>query len=57
MVHLLKKRSLVDKVFVSFISHANEPMDKRDIKKHKVLKTMEDVAGDTEGKRNCHKKN
>lgn len=56
MVRLLKKRSLVDKVFVSFISHENEPMGQRDIKKHQVLKKMEDIAGDTQGKRNCHKK-
>lgn len=55
MLHLLRKRSLVDKVFVSTISNSNEPMEKRDIKKNQIIKTMKDIAGDTQGKRNCYK--
>lgn len=55
MVDLLRKRSLVDEVFVSTISNANEPMEKRDLRKNQIIKTMKDIAGDTQGKRNCYK--
>lgn len=53
MVHLLRKRSLADKVFVSAISNANEQMARRDIVKSSVTKGIKEVDGDTQGKINA----
>lgn len=39
MVGLLRMTSLADKIFVSPMSHANEPMGKRDLTKHRVMAT------------------
>ena len=57
MVDLLRKRSLVDKVFVSPIRNANEQMAKRDITKHPIIQGVKDVDGDTQGKINVITKN
>ncbi|KAI8977281.1 hypothetical protein BDF20DRAFT_873977 [Mycotypha africana] len=44
----LKERSLVDKIFVSPLSNANDEIIERDLKKSYLLKQL-DVDGDTQG--------
>lgn len=50
MCRRLKERSLVDHVFVSYNSQANDPLAERDMKQKDELLTQLSAEGNTQGK-------